>query len=181
MLIQNNDQILKDAGVDTLINSVNDPLVALQDQDALNAIVGYLTVYLAQAGSLSTLYNVEAMQQFILHAQRAELLDATFLDASFLSSIRNQVPSPVPTSPPVFLSSPSAGTVNASATTSNAGSYELWHNASPWVKVADGVIDDTTVNFAASGLPSGTQEFRVVGKLGGFAGFAGESKTISIV
>ena len=175
---QNNDIVLYDSGVHTLINSVTNPLFAYSDKNALSSLVGYLCVYLAQGGSLGILFNSEIIEHFILHAQRDGILGVSFENDSFDKYVRARVPADVPGKTNVYLSSPGAGLVNASCSVvDNADGYELWFNGA---SVAEGVEDSGTVNFAASGLPSGEQSFRVVAKSGDFLGFPGPSNTVDI-
>lgn len=110
------DLTLFDAGVHILIDSVANPLVALQDRDALEALTGYLTVFLAQPDSLALVANQEALQAFVLHAQRVQAIGVSFLDASFLASVRGSVPSSPPVAPAnLWLTDAGGGVVDASS------------------------------------------------------------------
>ena len=176
------DASLYDAGVHTLIDSVSDPLVALQDQDALDALVGYLTVFLAQAGSLGLVANREALQAFVLHAQRVGEIGVEFLVSSFEPSVRGQVPASPPIAPPdLFLADAGSGVVNASCSLGvNADRYELWWlDGSAWEKVADGIVDGS-VNFQVSGVSPGTHSYRVIARIGFFASFPGDSEEVIV-
>jgi len=174
---------LYDAGAHTLINSVAAPLVALTDKDALDALTGYLRVYLAQAASLGLVTNAEAIQHFILHAQRAGLLSVAFLDGSFDAAIRNEVPISPPIAPTgLWLTVAGGGVVNAS---SNLGSYadryELQQLVNGvWVTVAQGSLREDGVDYQVSGVATGTQLFRVVARWGFFAGFPSNSNIVEV-
>lgn len=173
---------LYDAGVHTLINSVVDPLVALQDQDALDALIGYLTVYLAQSGSLAIVANTEALQAFVLHAQRVRAIDIEFLAASFGGPVRAEVPSNPPVAPPdLFLSDAGGEVVNASCSLGmNADRYELWHlNGSTWEKASDGTITDG-VAFQVAGVAAGTHSYRVIARWGFYGSFPGATAQVVV-
>lgn len=177
------DITLYDAGGHTLANSVTDPLVALTDQDALDSLVGYLRVYLAQAASLGMVTNAEAIQHFILHAQRAGVLDVAFLEASFDMAIRNEVPPSPPIAPTgLWLTAAGGGMVNAS---SNLGSYadryELQQQGGGgWTTVAHGTVRADGVDYQAQGVGAGTHYFRVLARWGFFAGFPGHSVSVEV-
>lgn len=177
------DLKLYDAGAHTLINSVTAPLVALTDKDALEALTGYLRVYLAQAASLGLVTNAEAIQHFILHAQRAGVLDVAFLDASFDAAIKNEVPPSPPLAPTgLWLTAAGGGVVNASSSLgSYADRYELQQQiGGVWVTVAQGSIREDGVDYQVSGVATGTQAFRVIARWGFFAGFPSNSNTVEV-
>lgn len=177
------DLRLYDAGAATLLNSVCAPLVALNDADALTALVGYAQVYLAQQSSLGLVTNTEAVQAFVLHAQRAGILNVTFLDASFPGVIRNQIPQSPPIAPSgLWLTAAGSGVVNAS---SNLGSYadryELQQQiGGAWETVAQGTPREDGVDYQVTGVAAGTQSFRVVVRWGFFAGFPGAAQSITV-
>jgi hypothetical protein len=174
---------LYDTGAHTLINSVVAPLVALTDADALATLVGYVRMYLSQPASLGIMTNCEAIQHFILHAQRAGILDATFFDASFESQVKQQVPQSPPIAPPtVYLSDAGGGVVNASCILGNyADRYELQLlDGAVWSTVAQGVIGES-VSFQATGVAVGTRSFRVLPRIGFFAGFPTPSAQVVVV
>lgn len=176
------DVTLYDAGVHTLIDSVVDPLVALVDQDALDALVGYLTVYLAQGGSLGMVANREALQAFILHAQRVGEIGVEFMVSSFEPSVRNEVPGAPPVAPPdLYLADAGSGVVNASCSLgTNADRYELWWlNGSTWEQVADGVIS-TGVSFQVTGVGTGTHSYRVIARMGFYGSFPGTTEEVIV-
>ena len=177
------DIVLYDAGAHTLIDSVASPLVALQDVDALGALTGYLTVFLAQQASLGLVANAEALQAFVLHAQRAGVIGVSFLDASFVGSVRNSVPSSPPAAPgTLWLSDAGEGVVNASTTGLglNADRYELQQRvAGAWVTVGQGVLGEG-LSFQVTGVSAGTQEFRVLPRIGFFAGFPGAVNSVEV-
>jgi len=177
------DLKLYDVGAHALINSVVAPLVALTDQDALNTLTGYLRVYLAQAASLALVTNAEAIQHFILHAQRAGVLDVAFLDASFDTAIRNEVPQSPPIAPSsLWLTAAGNGVVNASSNLGNyADRYELQQQIDGvWVTVAQGTAREDGIDYQVSGVVTGTQQFRIVARWGFFAGFPAKSNTVEV-
>jgi hypothetical protein len=176
------DVTLYDSGVHTLINSVVDPLVALQDQDGLEALTGYLTVFLAQPGSLGLVANAEALQEFVLHAQRAGVLDVTFQDESFSGGARNAVPASPPAAPAgLWLTDATGGVVNASSDLGlNCDRYELQRlDGGAWGTVAQGTPREDGVDYVhAPG--AGTHEYRVVARIGFYAGFPGGSVEVVV-
>ncbi len=179
------DITLYDTGVHTTINSVTTPLVAYQDKDALNWLVGFIIVTLAQSGSLNIPTSQDAIEHFILHAQNVRLINAEFLIESFLGSVRNQpgILSP-PTAPATLaLADEGGGVVNAScALGTNADAYELWREISDvWVLKANGIIrgDSTGVDFQETGVGTGTWDYRIVSRLGFFASFPSASNSIA--
>lgn len=179
--------LLYDAGVHTLIDSVASPLVALQDVDALAALTGYLTVYLAQSGSLAIVTNEEALLVFIRHAQLVGAIGVEFLDASFPVSAHSQVPSSPPVAPAdLFLTAAGSGVVDASSGVGggSAAQYELQHyDAGAWVMVAVGVEreDFSGVDYQATSITAGMQQFRVVARnIGNFPGFPGTAESLDV-
>jgi hypothetical protein len=180
----NFDLTLYSAGAHTLINSVSSRLMAFDDADALGALVGFLRVYLADSEeSLGVVTNSETIQHFVLHAQRAGLLSATFADSSFAAQVREQVPQSPPMAPPdLWLTAAGGGVVNASCSLgSYADRYELQQRAGDvWNVVAQGVVGESGVNFQVAGVQPGNRDFRVVPRYGFFAGFPGEPKTVQV-
>lgn len=179
----NFDLKLYDAGTHTLINSVVAPLVALTDKDALDALTGYLRVYLAQASSLNLVTGAEAIQHFILHAQRAGVLNVGFQDASFDAAIMNAAPQSPPVAPAsLWLTAEGGGVVNAScALGSYADRYELQQLVGgAWVTVTQGALVEGGVNFQVTGVQTGAQLFRVIPKWGFFAGFPGNAAEVTV-
>jgi hypothetical protein len=182
----NLDQMLYDAGAITTLNSVLDPLVAFRDADALEALAGYLRVLVAQSGSLGLAVNEQAAQAFILHAQRVQKLDGTFLGASFDRSVLSEVPQNPPVAPDsLAVADAGGGVVNAS---SGVGSgyvdrYELHRRIDGiWERVVDGVIrqDGTGVDYQETGVSAGTWEYRVVPVRGFFRGFPGSTTSVDV-
>jgi hypothetical protein len=172
-----------DSGVHTLINSVLNPLVAFTDSDALDALTGYVQVYIAQAGSLDLAVNKETIQAFILHAQRVAAIDVEFLDRSFANAVLNSIQLSPPTAPPdLFLADVGSGVVNASSNLgADCDSYELqWKNGDTWETVGQGTVVDTQVNYQHTSAPAGTQEYRVIARFEGYASFPGGSESIAV-
>ncbi len=177
------DLRLYDAGAHTLLNSVVSPLVALADADALAALIGYARVYLAQPASLGLVTNVEAIEHFVLHAQRVRLLAVEFLEASFSGPVRAEVPASPPIAPAsLWLTAVGSGVVNASsALGSYADRYELQRLVNgAWTTVAQGSPREDGVDYLVTGVPTGSQQFRVIARLGFFAGFPGAAQTVEV-
>lgn len=177
------DLRLYDAGAHTLFNSVVSPLVALADADALATLIGYARVYLAQPASMGLVTNVEAIEHFVLHAQRARLLAVEFLEASFSGPVRAQVPQSPPIAPAtLWFTDVGGGVFNISSQLGNyADRYELQRLiAGVWTTVAQGSPRVDGVDYQATGVPAGTQQFRVIARYGFFAGFPGAANTTEV-
>ena len=177
------DITLYDAGVQTTINSVVEPLVALEDDEALDRLTHYLEVVLMQSSSLGLVLNDAAVQAFVLHAQRAGAINVEFLTDSFIGTVRNSVPQRPPTAPENLWLGESAGVVTSSSTLGeNCDRYELQHSTdnATWETVAAGTTREDGVDYPQQSPGAGTHYYRVVVRFGQYPGFPGDSENVEV-
>lgn len=174
---------LFDAGVQTTIDSVVTPLVALADAAALERLVHHLVVVLMQSGSLGLVLNDEAVQAFILHAQRTGDIDVEFLTDSFVGTVRNGVPVHPPVAPVGLWISESAGVVTSSSDLgTDCDRYELQYSAdgSTWATVAVGTTREDGVDYPQQSPGAGTHWYRVIARYGSYPSFPGDAVSVEV-
>lgn len=117
------DQKLLQAGVDTLVNSLN-------QVQSLQNLVGYLRIQLAQPTSLGLVYSENELEQFIRHAQLANRLSIGFYDNEYNAAVQQSVPNPPPV-PPAAAWASTSGCSSEVVNDPAISVYELWSGSGP--------------------------------------------------
>lgn len=179
----NLDIALYDAGA---LNIVNDLINAgkltwMPDEQALEATSWYLVL---EALDHDLEINFEAMQTFLLHAQRACKLNGEFVEGNFCAVAHNVVPDNPPIAPETLELSVVGNTVTGTAPLGQFCDRYEWqgrlHGEGAWLDIGAGTVSEATVTFQYSGVPAGTHQFRVVVRWGFFPGFPGDPAEITV-